>query len=409
MSKHAKTLKARYSHKLIRASLVLITLIGAYFSVTGSMARVVERVDPSRAFAFAEYNGKIAASYANQQFTIAPSADNTSVPIRLATLAMAKDPTAIDAVVVLGQQAMLKNDTERARAYFNYAQVLSRRNLNSHLWAIEEAVTRGDIQEALRHYDMALRTSPRASELLLPNLVASIGEPKIRTGLLKLLSKRPSWEPKFLAAAAADTRDPDAVMVLFDEGVDNGLPISTDMRNKLVSAAVRNGDYFKAWSYYAKSRRGVDRRRSRDPKFTFETYARAPFDWVPSRDSRFSTAILSEQKGGVFDFFVPPGNSGLLLKQLQLLPQGIYRLTGGTKGIEQPQRSLPYWTLRCVHGQELGRVNVPSSHIDNGRFEGTFIVPKGCPVQTLSLMARSSDQIGGISGQIVYTELSQKR
>lgn len=89
-----------------------------------------------------------------------------------------------------------------------------------------------------------------------------------------------------------------------------------------------------------------------------------------------------------------------MLQQLQLLPPGSYRLSGHTIGIEQPAGALPYWTLRCQDGRELGRVEVPNSGVANGNFTGTFSVPAGCPVQTLVLMARSSDAIAGQSGQI---------
>lgn len=113
-----------------------------------------------------------------------------------------------------------------------------------------------------------------------------------------------------------------------------------------------------------------------------------------------STAILPEAQSGLFDFTVSMGSGGTLLQQLQMLPAGNYVLEGHSIGIEQPARSRPYWTLRCQTGSEIGRVELPNSSQAGGRFQGAIRVPANCPVQVLALVARSTDDIGGVSGQI---------
>lgn len=56
--------------------------------------------------------------------------------------------------------------------------------------------------------------------------------------------------------------------------------------------------------------------------------------------------------------------------------------------------------LHCVDGRELGRVTVPASNQANGKFAGRFIVPSGCPVQYLSLIAQPSQSVAGLQGQL---------
>src|SRR5690606_37330422 len=95
----------------------------------------------------------------------------------------------------------------------------------------------------------------------------------------------------------------------------------------------------------------------------------------------------------------------VVVTQTQLLPPGRYQLVGESAEIDQPDRSLPYWVLTCRGGVELGRVNVPNSTATEGRYSGEFVVPLGCPVQSLSLMIRASDKASGVGGKIKHIQL----
>ena len=94
-----------------------------------------------------------------------------------------------------------------------------------------------------------------------------------------------------------------------------------------------------------------------------------------------------------------------MLRQLQLLPSGNYRLKGHSSGLDQAGAAAPYWALACSDGREIGRVIIPPSTSANGVFSGLLAVPEGCSVQTLTLVARPSDVITGLSGQIDHVAL----
>ena len=129
------------------------------------------------------------------------------------------------------------------------------------------------------------------------------------------------------------------------------------------------------------------------------------FDWQAGADTRLSAAILRKGESALLDFSVPPSVGGVLVRQTQLLPPGNYRIEGRSQGIDQPERSQPYWTLTCKDGRELGRVALSNSNQNGGDFSGRFTVPERCEVQTLSLVARSTDDIMGVSGQIEKARL----
>ena len=388
-----------------RGGLALGLAVLGFMGTTSSLARVVAKVDPVRAFAMAPGNGVILADYAQNAFSRAPTGDPESLPASLARRALMADPTAAEALTVLGFQAQLRGDTAQTDRIFSYSIALTRRELRPRLWAIEEAVTRGDIVGALRNYDIALRTSSDAAEILFPTLSAALTEPRIRTALLPILATDPVWKDGFISYAATSSVEPEGAIALFREGRRIGLEPDNNQRASLVNTLMAQSKPDEAWAYYRTFHPNVRRDRSRDPGFAMEAQTRSVFDWRAGTDTRLSAAILRQGKAGLLDFSVPPSVGGQLVSQTQLLPAGSYRIDGRSRGIDQPERSRPYWTLICQNGRELGRVALPNSDSNDGRFTGQFVVPQGCEAPILALVARSTDDIMGVSGQIESARL----
>jgi len=389
----------------IRVGLAFGALVLGYFSAAHSLANVIAKVDPATAYAIAPGNGVIAGKYSQEAFTIAPAMEADSKPADLARRALLADPTAVEALTVLGFQAQLRGEAARADRIFSYSTALSRRELRPRIWAIEKDVDRGDVGDALRNYDIALRTSNSAAKDLYPTLAAALSEPRIRAELLTILANDPVWGDGFLAYAATSGVEPEGAVALFREGRKTGLEVADDLRSGLVNVLVSQNKFENAWAYYKSFRFQVQRNRSRDPGFAMQTDDRTAFDWRVGRDPRLGAAILQNGKGGLFDFAVPPSTGGELVSQTQLLPAGKYRLVGRSSGLDQPPTSRPYWVLTCSDGSEMGRLSLPNSDERGGRFGGQFTVARDCDAQTLSLVARASDDIMGVIGQILQAQL----
>lgn len=392
----------------MRGGLALVAAVLGGMSVTHSLARVIENDDPAQAHQLAPNDGRIAALLASVQL-----AENTTVAQagteRLARRALRQDPTAVAAVSTLGFEAQLRGDLAGAQRLFGYSQKLSRRDLPTQLWAVENAVARGDIAGALQHYDIALRTSKSAPDILFPVLAGAIADPAIRYHLIATLAKKPVWGPGFIAWLAGNGTDPQAAARLFLGIRQAGIPLTPEAVAAAVNGLVAAGTVDDAWRFYSLMYQGVDRRVSRDPRFTANLSTASLFDWQPVDDGTISTSIQRGTTGGVFVFSVPSSGGGMLLRQMQMLPAGNYQLSGHSEGINQRDSSLPYWALTCANGRELGRVVVTRSTVADGNFTGRFSVPSGCPVQTLSLVAKPSDDVEGVTGQIDRVRLAPKR
>ncbi|RYF21682.1 MAG: hypothetical protein EOO77_05575 [Oxalobacteraceae bacterium] len=391
---------------MIRIAITLVILVTGYIGVMQSLSEITKKADPLRAHLLMAGDGRITAYAAEKSFQDRPSGDSNAPSAKLARLAVRQDATAVLAFVVLASQAEMRGDIKAARRLFDYAEALSRRNLPTQLWAIEDAVSRGKIPEALRHYDIALRTSRDASKILYPVLASALSEPAIRSSLTATLAKKPNWGSSFIAYSLGSNADPRHIANLFYGMRAAGVTVTPEASSSLVNRLLLIGAPNDAWRYYASLRKGIVPDRSRDPSFSTNVISSSQFDWVPTDRNGVSVSIQRGDHNGVVDYSVPTGNGGILLQQLQMLPPGRYRLTGSGSGVDQPETTMPYWALTCQGGQEIGRVALVRSKQDISTFSGQFDIPTNCPVQLLTFVARLSDNFGGTEGRINHVELT---
>lgn len=395
------TIKSRW---IFRITLVIIMGVLGYFSTAQTLGYAMRKSDPARAFALASRDGRVVALFAQQ--TAGATAEDRAPGDELARRAIILDPTAVPALASLGLSFQARGDIASARRLFAYAERLTRRDLQVQVWAIEDAVGRGNISSALHHYDIALRTSAQAPALLFPILASAIGDPSIRNSLISTLTAKPAWGSSFIEFAATAPSDPVATAQLYLGLQRVRVPIPQAANAKIVATLLSRDRIDAAWSYYEALHPGISRNASRQASFVGVPDEPSAFDWAPINDTGITTSIERRGQRASFEIATAATIGGALLQQLQVLPPGSYRIAGRSAGINQPMASQPYWSLTCRDGRELGRVEVPASAKDGGRFTGRFDVPLGCPVQVLVLTARSSDAIGGLSGRIENVLLS---
>lgn len=384
-----------------RALLAVVAAVLGYGAVTHSLANAFRVSAIERAHRLAPGDGRITAYLAKSLSGPQSNSAQRVEADRTARLALRQDPTAVAAVAVLGLNAQVRGDTVSARRLFAYSDKLSRRDLRTRLWAIEDAVARDDIPGALRNYDIALRTSRSAPPLLYPVLASAIDDADIAAAVVETLAARPPWAESFVEIVARNGANPRATAQLFRDFHTANIPVSDGARAAVIERLIADKLFDEAWSHYSFLHLKADRRRARDPKFTANLTQPSPFDWKPMGGvAGVATVIRDSAKNGVFDFSAPPSVGGLLLQQMQMLPAGDYLIEGRSIGIEQPESSRPYWTLACLEGRELGRVVIPNSTYSNGKFRGRFTVPQGCQVQYLRLVGQPSNLASGLSGQI---------
>ncbi|RYE93442.1 MAG: hypothetical protein EOO77_45485, partial [Oxalobacteraceae bacterium] len=187
-----------------RVVLAVFTAALAYATISFTLAGAL-RGDPGRAYALAPYDGRNTARLAAALSGPESSSDDRKRSDVLARAALRQGPASVVAASVLGINAQVYGDVAVARRAFTYAEQLSRRDLLTQLWAIEYAVSQGDVEGALRHYDIALRIKPAMWELLFPVLAAAASQNAIQQELVTTLASRPPWADGFINYAAGNT------------------------------------------------------------------------------------------------------------------------------------------------------------------------------------------------------------
>lgn len=383
-------------------------MIGA-LSVVGALHSLAYRMrqdSPALAHVLAPWDGRITAELAAQLSAPGATPAELAESDRLAIDALATDPMAVSAVATLGSNAEIRGDTAKARRIFAYSERLSRRDLPTHIWAIEDAVKRNDIAGALRHYDFALRTSSSASSILYPVLGQAIDSPEVLQQLALVLRRQPAWAEGMLAYVASTSNDSGSLIALFSRLQREHVPVPAYINALVVRRLIALGAVREAWQYYNQISPASDRSQLRDPDFRKVLDHPTPFDWSVVADNPGAIASLQANgNSGLLDFSASTMAGGEVVHQMQILPPGKYILEGVSQNIAMPSGTHPYWSLVCTGGQELGRIEIPDSATNNGRFIGSFMVPSGCDSQSLKLIIRPTSDASGVVGQIKFVSL----
>ena len=376
-----------------------------FHAVTHSLAYVVRVRATEQAHAMAPGNARITALLAVRMLRPGAKPEDFARAKGLARTALRQDASVVDAVATLALLAQGRQDHAQAQRLFAYSKRLSRRDLRSRLGMIEESVARNDVPGALRNYDIALRTSRLSSEILFPVLSSAITDTMVRRHLIDMLAKQPPWAGAFISHVTMHGSDALAAAALLRALHRQRVGTPPDAPAIIIDRLLAQNEGQAAWAFYATVVQGTEPRRSRDPSFDKGPEVASAFDWRALQGSGISTTLQRDADGGIFDFSVVTSVGGPLLRQTQVLPPGDYILEGRSAGIDQADGSLPYWSLTCLSGREIGRVAVPNSDQNDGGFAGKLTVPADCPVQQLTLVASASDKVGGVTGQIHQTAI----
>lgn len=390
---------------IIRGFLILLVIVLGYFSILHSLATVLQYKWPGQAYAMAPWDGRIAARFSRELSGVDASDAKRVKGGQVALKALALDPTAVPAVATLGLNAQIRGDAAKASQLFHYSKKLSRRDLQTQLWAIEDAVGRDDIPGVMEAYDIALRTSRFTPKLLYPILTEAMRDPEIERSLVATLSKKPLWIDSFIDHAVRNGEATASARLLRDLSNARVL-VSQEAYTNTVEALIKEGRFSDAWNFYRSIRPGVSRRASRDPNFKIALEYPSSFDWQPVTASPGTVATIQpDQRTGFFDFAAPSTVGGIVLQQAQLAPPGNYVLEGHGEMITQSPDAQPYWLLKCSDDRKLGQVDMQNSADGRVRFIGNITVPHDCSVQYLSLVLRPSNSVSGVSGRITHVLL----
>jgi hypothetical protein len=301
--------------------------------------------------------------------------------------ALRSQPLSPSALRLMGTAEAAEGHALRSLALMQMSQRLSRRELGTQIWLIEEAVARNDSHAALANYDTVLRTSQTSQAQLFPILIAATEDRGLIPDFAKLLRAGPEWRFPFYAMLNEKTPSLENVallhsMLLGSKGAYHD-ESSADLINRLVAAQ----RYKLALSVYKKL---VPRDHFADLNFS-RNGTFYPFDWAYADAGDVSARRLASNQGlaSTFSvFFEANANTDAqLMRKLVILPAGRYQVEAKGRSETSPNAVPIYWTVDCVEGSVIANKATGAQRVTS------FEIPIGtCNAQWLSLRIRTGDQ-----------------
>jgi hypothetical protein len=377
-----------------------LALLGAAVVRVGVPAAMA-RVNPELALRLAPNHSTALSQSAVMMIEGNLSRERLRAAEELARRAVAQDALSSEGLRTLGLAADGRGKRDFARRLVRTSERLSRRDFIGQLWLLEDAVSRGQVNEALAHYDIALRTSKRAADVLFGPLGDAAGDRTLLQPIAILIAKRPPWANFFLLHVASTSRDPKVASELFELLLERGYQIAPLAVQSLLGRLLAANEIERAWRVYDRANPGTPAGIVRDPGFGFISSDATPFDWQLNSDGSASAmATLTDGQTGL-SFEAPVGTGGVVARQLVLLKPAVqYRLVSRVATIQAEPAALPSWRLRCGDDRSIANLRLPASETGTTVSTPAFQIPSGCPNQWLELVLTATEQPQGVHGTI---------
>lgn len=370
--------------RVLFAGLVLATAAGA---MAQSAAAIIAKDDPEAALQLNSRDA-VAIVFNMDRLLQGQGAGGDVAPEELAKsgrAALLSAPLSAGGLRLIGLSAGMAGDRQKATRLMALSTAVSRRDLSTQVWLIEDRVTAGDVPGVLDHYDVALSTNEYAAGLLFPVLSAALGNDQIRTAFSPLIGQRRPWMVPFLTFAIANGETPQylAEMIL----ARGGLPRDADYRpvETLLLGRLGATRQYSTARQFALSLPGVTPATLTEAGFTDRAMdtALAPLTWQFATQSDVRAA-----RDGSSQIVVQARTDtrGLAAFRTLFLTPGEYSFVQTVAPVAEQDVASIRWELRCltdkadiVWSQDVAAPRAESQ----ARYP--VHIPVGCGVQQLTL------------------------
>ena len=361
--------------------------------------------DPDAAALLAAYDARAAVAAA--QARVAKGAPIVSPEVRrLVAQALARDVTLTSAIEMRALQAEAERDPAREARLFALSSQISRRSLPTRLWLIQRSVDKGDVAGALDDFDIALRTSTAAPEVLFPVLARAADDPALAGPIARVLDRPVDWRLVFLHYAITEAHAGPGVAAVLMRMHDRRAIIEGRVDEALIGELVSEKAFRLARKVRLAFGPPADSGPVSDPRFA-DPRQPYPFGWNLVDGGTAGAHRARVDGRPALEYQASPGGGGAVAVQLLTLPAGDYRLTVATAKPASDALSQPFWTLTCGGGagRQIGLVDEPGSAGAAAALD--FTVPQDCAGQWLVLSLRPSDE-AELTGSVASVQVTPR-
>lgn len=373
----------------------IVALIGGWLALALAVSGVKRTEDPVIALQFVPGESMALATRASELLLANPQKPPKDVQ-SMALAALRDQAINPRALRVLGYYADTRGD-RAAGSYMRLAERQSRREAPTQLWLIEDAVRKGDLKQALVHYDIALRTKPGTYDILFPILLAALEDPAIRTALAPYLHGDHSWARAFITYANANSENLPVLVDLVLES--RRLGGSEIIHNQTLELLQR----LAAAKLLADARRlylgmpGATPARLTDARITATDRSGqfGPIGWqvVAASDSG-GGFVENEDRRIALSLFANAATTTTVASRILYLPPGSYDFAARLAPVDGSNGGFIRWQMRCpaLKGDEpIWRLDGTAANP-----KAVLQIPDGCPAQFLDIVLSGGNGQAGI-------------
>ena len=390
---------------LTRTTIVLVCAgLAVAVGIKGAAIRLA-RSDPRAASLLAPYDARAAITAARAEASAGAKVASPLVR-SLTQQALERDATIPAAIEMRAAQAEAQNDAAREKRLFELSSAISRRSLPTRLWLIQHSVDAGDVAGALENFDVALRTSMAAPDVLFPVLANASSDPSLAVPIARILDRPEDWRESFLHFAITEAHAAPGMAAVVTRMRDRRLIVDKQIDQSLVGELVAEKQFDLARRVHDAFSPSAGRDLVADALFA-DSRMTYPFGWELIQTGTSGAQRVRSEGRSALEYQVSPGGGGQAATQLLTLAPGDYRLTVTTARPANDRVSQPFWTLTCGDEDEgqLALLDQPS--VAEASAAVDFTVPDGCTGQWLALTLRSSDE-PDLTGAIQSVTVSRR-
>lgn len=382
-----------------RIAIAAIGMVLALAVVSNGLAVWLKQAAPVTAARLAPGNADIAAAAARSRVIDPADIEAPAVRASIET-ALERDVTITGAIELRASQFDASGDGARAARLFALSDAISRRSLPTRLWLIQRSVDRGDVPGALANFDIALRTSEVAPEILFPILAGATSDAALAGPIARLLDRPSDWRVMFLNHAIEEGGDPADIGRVILRMRDRGVIVDNQVDQKLIAALVASAEFGLARRVHDALHPTIPNRPLvADPDFSRPGQS-FPFGWGLGQDGEAWAARDVVDGRPALIYQSTSSGEGPVATQLLLLPAGQYRISARSAGAATDPASPPFWSVTCA-GPDGPQIALLDQPVRTGALTSAdFTVRADCAAQWLALNLRPSERAGGQAGAV---------
>lgn len=298
------------------------------------------------------------------------------------------------------------------RALATLAIRSSRREAAAHIWMIEDRVAHNDVLGALKHYDMAMRSSAEGRSILYPLLINAMEDRDVRRSLVPFLRARPDWLYGFLERAVATSANPSNVASIVEEA--GGWPEGGGynwLANGLLARMVAESQFSSAARHYLTLKRARPSLLV-SPDITEDSFsdAHGVMAWQKLGTSSSGVDYVGNRSSeGFMHVYAASGDNQIVARKLLLLKPGTHQMTISFGDSRMPSGAYLKWSLTCLARARPGVVlqSATSPPKTDSRLLLKLGVPGNCEAVALDLEISAGQNQQGAEAVVKSITLSR--